>query len=168
MSLRRKFTFLERQLEACREPVGFMQTERGAASEVCRRPGLWWSRSLRIRARVWCWDEVLRGVVQARGSARCGLGARPQCSDTVLGHTSWMRCLDVVLGHGARSYIMDVVLGRGARPQVMDVALGCGAQEWCSVAPRGCGAQTWCSGAVLDHTLWTRCSAVALGRGAWM
>lgn len=48
MSWRRKFTFPERQLEACREPLGFMQTEIGA---VPLRSG--------AGVLMWCLDEVL-------------------------------------------------------------------------------------------------------------
>lgn len=168
MSLRRKFTIPERQLEACWEPVGFMQTERGAASEVCRRPASWWSCSLRVQAR----DEVLRGKIQ---------GARPgvvmvlsQSAQT--GVWSWCsaRCVVMVLGHstqpGAWSWCSATVLGWGAQPgawsQCLDGMLGqvCGLSAWLQRSDAACGRK--CSDMELGHTRWVWCLGVVLGLGA--
>lgn len=185
MSLRRKFTIPERQLEACWEPVGFMQTERGAASEVCRRPASWWSCSLRVQAR----DEVLRGKIQGARpgvvmvlsqSAQTGVwswcsdtalsqvrgrGARPQCSDGVL---SQVRGLSAWMGCSVRCVVS--VLGCSARTRPVDVS----AQTWSSATHGGCGAWVWCSDSVLRCLVThcrrgarTRCSGSVLGHTLW-
>jgi len=130
MSRRGKFTFPERQLEACREPVGFTQCEIGAASEASRRPGSRWSRSppARGRVRMRRLDRVLScGARPYSVDVACGRGARPGCANVVLDRRAWTWCSGSVLGRASWTWCWAVVRGRGAHPGCVNLVLGHGA-----------------------------------------
>lgn len=164
MSLRRKFTFPERQLKACREHLVLMQTETGATLKRCGHL-CFAAASFPSRNQGWA-DAVLACAPQPQRVA-------------------------MVLGHGARPRAADTVLACGARSRCSATVRGLGAWLWCSArcvnTVLGCvlvpssGAWTRCSAggvsAVFGHgarrsaVLWMRCSAtlcvnVVLGGGA--
>lgn len=162
MSLRRKFTFPERQLKACREHLVLMQTETGATLKRCGHL-CFAAASFPSRNQGWA-DAVLRCAPQPQRVAMVlGHGARPRAADTVLACGAWSRCLATVRGLGAW-------LRCSAR--CVNTVLGC-------VLVPSSGAWTRCSaggvsavfGARRSAVLWMRCSAtvcvnVVLGCGA--
>lgn len=100
MSLRRKFTFLERQLKACREHLALMQTGTGA---TLKRWGhlCFAAASFPSRSQGWA-DTVLRcGPQPQRAAMVLGHGARPRAGDAVLACGAWSRCSATVRGLGA-------------------------------------------------------------------
>lgn len=183
MSLRRKFTFPERQLKECREHLVLMQTETGATlmhcGHLCFVAASFPSRN----------QGVGRHGAQMWSSApACGHGARARCSAVRWGHGACLWCLATVRGLGAwlwcSARCVNTVLvvvcwcsaavrGLGAQPggcertvwsrcygcgtQCVNMVLGCGAQPgrgmWCSVVVLRAGVHAWHAGTVLAQTV---------------